>query len=151
MSPFEEQLKVIAQCRAKVAALKCAIAVAEDEFKASIAQELDDLDTWKTRLTDAEQTLKTAGEQYFVHTGDKHPVPGLDIIEKRKAVYDLVEALTWAREKATYMLVLDAKEFERTLLAQKAKTPDSPPGEIEVYPKATLSSDLSAYLDSSDE
>lgn len=67
---------------------------------------------WEQRAYDA---LTAAAVEVFTETGDKQPHPHVTIKMMTTIDYDPVKALHWAQDNARYLLVLDTKQFDRTM------------------------------------
>jgi hypothetical protein len=87
-------------------------------------------------------TVKYDALSAYQATGAKQPESGVTIKMYSVLKYDLDTAEDWCRENAPTLLSLDVKRFEKA-----AKTLPGAPVEIEQEPRATIASDLSAYLE----
>jgi hypothetical protein len=82
--------------------------------------------------------------EVYVSTGDNAPAKGITIKHFKTVVYDTAAATAWCRGVMPGLLVLDGKRFER---AAKEGLVQGAPVQIVEEVRATIASDLSAYLD----
>jgi hypothetical protein len=87
------------------------------------------------------RALRDGIKTVFEMTGDKAPLPGVQIKLYKRYVYDHDTTRDWLMFNAPAYLTIDAKRFEKA-----AETLDGAPVTIENDPRPAIASDLSEYL-----
>ena len=140
MTTLREQVALVAKARRFLAAqqelMRAARQAWDDEYKVEIENTTHLLKECAT----AEVTLRDMTLAAYHKTGDKHPVPGVDVRLIQQMNYDTAEALTWAMDKRL-ALKLDVNAFEKV-----AKVIRLDFVTIIEMPQATIASDLDAVL-----
>lgn len=96
-------------------------------------------------LTEAEDQLKSAVLEVYEETSERKPITGTEVKIFKSLRYDAAKALEWCREKATGLLIVNKKPFEKTAVEMGA------PVEVIEIAKCTLAKDLSSYLEPAKE
>lgn len=122
----------------QVAAIKKAIA--ETELGAELERLEELVRTDKQSEIDARAILDQLVLASF--DGNKHPHPAITVKELTKLDYDPKQAREWADTNLRSALVLDAKRFEKAILATEA--PDFVT--VRKEQQVTVASDLSPYV-----
>lgn len=138
-----EQVQRVAEARRAEGEVKAALVEKQTQF----AIENDDLVAAlmhkKMDREQAEAACKALVIAHFEATGEKKPVPGVEVKEKVNLIYDDAEALEWARSTKMALLPesLDVKAFEKIAKATKI------PFIVEIVePQAQIASDLEKAL-----
>ena len=120
MSKLEEQIKVVAEARAKEQVHKGVVDDLRFLWEKSNATILTTVAQAKVDVSVEEAKLREPTLKAYAETGDKAPAPGVGIRERTVLTYDNKVAFDWA--KAHKMaLKLDTSAFEKIV---KADTPD---------------------------
>jgi hypothetical protein len=115
---------------------------ADDHFAATHATRLTERALLVGQLETLERDVRVDALLLHKATGDKKPVPGVEIVIGRQLDYDLPDALAWAKETGL-ALTLDVKTFEALA---KSLTPPPKGVTIADVPKVRIASDLAAAL-----
>ena len=137
---LRRQVERIAELRDLLFADSSVLKMKQDAFLLNNAELLRRVETMRQDLADAEKALRTAAEEHYQATDEKHPAPGVSIRLVTAIAYDATTALAWAKGKGI-ALALDTKAFEAL-----AKHDKSVPATVTQVPKATLATDLHAAL-----
>ena len=78
----------------------------------------------------------------YQETGNKQPWPGVQVKMYTEIKFDEAEAWHWCRVHADYLLMLDVRGFKEHGASMKGA-----PVTITTVPKATITKDLSRYLE----
>ena len=108
-----------------------------------VAELRDSLRVQQDALNAADKAVRDTALEEFRATGDKKPDDHVSIILRRRPVYDAGEALEWARTRASFLLNLDVKAFEKQAEEYAAK---GAPVHVEFDPEARLSAHLGDLL-----
>lgn len=140
---MREAVQRVAEARAVSdlanATLKRLRATFEDAHAAEIVAVVES----KRAVAEAEATARALAEAHFTVTGEKKPVPGIEVREKKEYDIDETAGLAWAREKGMCLVpeALDVKAVKKLATVQPL-----PFVTVRVEPQVTLASDLTAAL-----
>lgn len=109
------------------------------EFEASNAVLIEKRNEAQVQLDAAEAALRIWAVDQYMATGQKRPLPGVEIKLGKALVYDPAQALQWALEHRV-ALSLDKKVFERVA---EASCPALV--KVEEKPVAYIATDLSKH------
>jgi hypothetical protein len=137
MTP-RDQIKAVAECRARERECRDVIDRLRREFEETHRAELDELSIGAQSTMEAEVALKQAILAEYEQTGNKHVAPGCGVRETTSYEYANAEALARAKEHGL-ALALDTKAF-RDLCKADSTRPDFV--EVKVEPQATIATDL---------
>lgn len=150
MNKLQETLRALA-------VLRVAKATAE-ELVANRAAILHESEPWlaheaakstlreiENALSDATRAARDAVMEQFQATGDKNPCPGVQIKNYKRWVYDRGQVIAWAWEHQPDCIELNTSLFEKNA-ANYLSEGKEVPAHLEYDQRATLASDLSAYL-----
>jgi hypothetical protein len=140
MNELLDQIKTVAEARAKEEALRSEEFKLRDAWNIANEKFLNELAQSKTATIEAEAKLRELTLKTYQETGSKAPAPGVGIREVKVYSYDSKDALEWAKEHKL-ALALDKKAFEGY-----AKNEDIDFVSIHTEPQATIAADLSAAL-----
>lgn len=145
MSEIQEMVRKLAQARqmteiAEDSARWTEKEISETELGRKLAEEKEIVRLAKQDETAARAALDQAVLESF--DGNKHPHPAVTVKEMTKLDYDQKQAREWADTNLRSALVLDAKRFERAILATEAPEFVT----IRTEKSVAVSSDLSLYL-----
>ena len=99
------------------------------------------LETAATEVLDADDALRAAAVAEYEATQDKRPHPAVTVKVYTTLSYEEADASAYCREYLWKALKLDRREFEK---AARVLEPEFVTFEVE--PKATVATDLSAYV-----
>ena len=145
---MEDIVRDYAVIRKLVQVAKDDLAVMESELKKT---ELWELIAYKkeliAELVESERvtrdSLDSIALQVFANEGDKHPHPAVTVKENNKLLYDPADAIQWALKlEQMDMISLNKSAFEKA-----AKALDLEFVEKRKEPSVTVSTDLSAYIE----
>ena len=136
MGQLEEQIKVVAEVRAKADRMADKKRVSYQAWEAQNRVGLDELIAVEQEVKDNEATLRNLTLKAYAETGNKAPAPGVGIREVTILEYDKKIAFDWAKSHKM-ALQLDKKAFEKIA---KADTPDFVT--ITTEPQATIATNL---------
>jgi len=150
---LDELLQDLARCRHSVETQKAYIEAIQEEIDAAFGARLtvarERLLRAQVKLTDCDQVVRDRAVQTFQQTGDKKPSAAVQIKEYTVLVYDEDVALEFCRTSMPDVLKLDKRLFEkvaRTLKELPVAKPDLDFVTVTVEPRASIASDLSAWL-----
>lgn len=141
---LDEGVPELARKRADLATLEAELANRREEWERENAQLLADVQEAKTLVAKAENNVREWVLALYRETSDKRPHAAVSIRVYKVAQYDQEQARVWAQEKRPDLIVLDAKGYEKVLKSD-GRDPEMP-GEVVEEPRATIATDLSAYL-----
>lgn len=101
---------------------------------------VEDLANEQAVLSGAEDQLKSAVLEVYEETSERKPITGTEVKIFKSLKYDAAKVLEWCREKATGLLIVNKKPFEKTAVEMGA------PVDVIEEAKCTLAKDLSSYL-----
>lgn len=147
---MSEELKALAEARqALIGAEKVAAdleAVLQATFQGKMLQDTqEDISRLRAEVRALEIKAKAEALAEYEATGNKKPWEGATIKTYKTVDFDVGIAEAWCRKNAPALLSLDSKAYKKTAPA----LPGSPVT-VSNEPRATLSRDLSAYLEGDD-
>jgi hypothetical protein len=103
---------------------------------------------YRDKVQALEAEVRDAAMADYVETGTPAPFPGVQIKHYTTITYPLATALDYCKREAPMFLTVDTKAWERAVKAMPV--PPSFVG-IEKEPRATIATDLSAFLETPEE
>ena len=144
-----DQLRELAEARVRLS--ECQVA---ESVCGEAARETSEWQVWQQALArrreqensiaNLESDVRVRACEAFGETGIAKPAEGISIRLFTTLAYDLTAVTNWCRGIMPGLLMLDTKRFER--MAREDLLPGAPV-EIIKEPRATIATDLSAYLD----
>jgi len=92
-----------------------------------------------------EAELREHAVEVFKETGEKHPHPALNILERPRVAYDLAAAVEYCKAHLPRFVTLDKAAFEKHAKAV-VETDPLPCVTYFKEPTATIATDLTSYL-----
>lgn len=145
---MQELAKQLAAARARIEKYNETLVYLETAFSNSAIGETiqaarAELACAKIECAQHELKLRAAAEANYVQTADKKPCDGVGIRITKELEYDVPRAIRYCiKKKLAGALSLKKRDFERAALAMTPKFVA-----IREVPKATISRDLSGYLE----
>lgn len=153
MSVLDEQVKLLARCRKRLASAKAKFKAHKEQVQAS--QEWQDLYHVQTMAKEAEANVDTAVREIAIAEykrtvaagePDSRPHPAVDIKKRAVIMYDRAAITSWALVHLPQALTLDIGVFESYAKAVRDTIP-VPGVTFGVEPTAAIARDLSKYAE----
>ena len=146
-----QNVSTLAELRKKIEEAEFAVEITEREFQeTALGQALADrratLDDLMARAKELDNQIRSYTVSIFENTGERHPHPAVGVRVYTKLQYDKDEALHWSQRHLPKALKLDKRFFEKHAKGV-AETQPIPFVQIVEEPRATVSSDLSEYVE----
>lgn len=141
MSTINELVSAVANCRLQIAISNAEIAELEREFRQQHFADYGFRDDMESALAVFDAELRDAVRAEYERTGERPTHPALGIRLTKRFIYDVELATEWARVWSPGMLTLDVKKFEQVGFTLGG------PIEIRTEPVATISTDLSQWVE----
>lgn len=101
----------LATIRQHFAVVKEAYRIAEEQFKVKNGNLIAEVEQIRQAMDNAEEELRNAAIAHYDETGEKRPVPGVEVKVRKALTYHHAEATAWAHMHKM-CLMLDKKAFE---------------------------------------
>lgn len=104
----------LVETRARAAELKAALARRSEIFAAGNAWLMEDKRTADDAVTAAESDVRALATAQYASTGNKKPLPGIEIKVYDVLKYDAAQAFAWAQQKGMALVpeCLDVRAFD---------------------------------------
>jgi hypothetical protein len=141
-------IEAVRDARYERGAAEARVVFSQDAWAAKNRVLLDEQQGTKLALGAAEERLRDAALADYEETGSKAPGPGLGIRVVTDVVYEVAQALTWAKEHGL-ALRLDNKQFETLAKADPLSVAEV--AVLAEHPQATIATNLDAALQEAKE
>lgn len=142
---LSERLRRLAHARESFARVNGLLQQRREELELELAGAIAEATAAREQVSKLETEVRAAAEDHFKATGEKKPVPGIEVKQFTVVSYDPATALEWARQSGV-ALSLNKTEFERI-----AKTGSLPFVKIDTEPRCTISQKLTLDVDDAGE
>lgn len=153
MLTLTEQVELLAQARADLANEKAKLDAARKAFNEQNAAVIAAVEAKMKTVAELETSVKGIELELFTASGEKKPLEGLETKLFNKVVYVPFEALGWCivHKPEFVQIILLSDYWEKWVIKEQDKIGvvddlKDIPAKVVKEPKATIASDLSAYL-----
>jgi hypothetical protein len=136
-----QKVRAVQEARQDYTWAKAVVDERRAEWERENAEILEALSLHRAMVDYTEAQLRDAALAAYQETGERRPVPGVEVKVYQKLSYDESDALGWAKLHGI-AVTLDKRAFEKIAKAQQI------PGIVEYSeePKATIAQDLSRVV-----
>lgn len=145
MLSLDAAIRELASARGGLALCKIVVGDARARWEADNATMLAELKAAQEHVNEAERAVRIAGMAAYAQSGDKKPHPAVQIKLTKAVAFNEADARQWALDHIPTLVRLDTSAFEK--VARTGTLPKEV-AQVEEVPQVTISTDLSAWLES---